>query len=471
MTRDNFYEVKRVAVSSLQLDTYNPRIRHGQDQKDCIARILRDRENFLNLLKDIAANGLSIEHILVSKNEAGKWVVRDGNRRITALKLLNRPNLALPDHGLVTLISRIRDAHADRIPARVNCMACDDEATISAYLERKHTGVNAGVGQKPWSAVLIALFNLHAGIGDQNRRAAQLLLWAEENGMQIDDEFPITTLTRGLSTETLQLIGFRIENDSLVPTVSPEKAAAMVGRVMGDIAEGRVNVKRDAEDGSIFTKDAQRKYFRAVRDAFAALPDTPVRQEGGGVAPAERTPRNVAAPVDEAASTAEQAAAAAATHRQPAAVRPAWERPCLFGRRRRSSPDFSIPANESKAISVVAELRSMNPGDTPIATAMLLRYLIELSNTRYRQANNLRINPQESLHRLIANSAEHMKQADLIDQGQLDVVLRYTREEQSMLHIRTLQSYVHNPNFHPNAQALNTFWDEIGCFVCACWAE
>lgn len=467
MTRENFYDVKRVAVSSLQLDTYNPRIRHGQDQKDCIARILRDRENFLNLLKDIATNGLSIEHILISKNEAGKWVVRDGNRRITALKLLNRPNLALPNQGLVTLISRIRDAHADRIPSKVNCMACDDEATISAYLERKHTGANAGVGQKPWSAVLIGFFNLHAGINDQYRRAAQLLLWAEENGMQIDDEFPITTLTRGLSAETLQLIGFRIENDSLVPAVSSEKAAAMVGRVIRDIAEGRVNVKRDAEEGSIFTKEAQRKYFRAVRDAFVSLPDTLARQEGDGAARTEQNPRNAAVPANHTDRAAQPDTVAAAMRRQPAAARPAWERPCLFGRRRGSPPNFAIPANEAKAISVVAELRSMNPGGTPIATAMLLRYLIELSNTRYRQANNLRA--QEVLHRAIASSAEHMKQAGLIDQGQLDVVLRYTREEQSMLHIKTLQSYLHNPNFHPNGQTLNTFWDEIGCFVRACW--
>ncbi len=467
MSRHQFYEVKRVSVSSLLLDTYNPRIRHGQDQKDCISRILRDRDNFLSLLKDIAANGLSIEHIVVSKNDNGKWVVRDGNRRVTALKLLNRPSLALPDTALVSLITRIRDAHAADIPSKISCMACDDEETISSFLKRKHTGANAGIGQKSWSAVLIALFNLHAGITDQNRRAAQLLLWAEENGMQIDDEFPITTLTRGLSSETLQLIGFNIENDEIAPVVSTQKAYAMVERVVGDIAHGRVHVKRDSEEGSIFTKDNQRKYFRSVRDAFADQPDEPTPARSPITAPpATDSPQDERLDNEDHSRTDNPDTRPA--RRQPSPTKPAWDRPCVFGRRKGTPPGFIIPDSEPKAISVLAELRGLNPMETPICAAMLLRYLIELSNTRYRLAHSLR--QQDYLHKSIAHSAEHMKAAGLLSQGELDVILRYTREEQSMLHIKTLQAYIHRSNFHPNGQAINTFWDEIGCFIAACWA-
>lgn len=471
MARDHFYEVKKVSISALQLDTFNPRIRHGQDQNDCISRILRDRDNFLNLLKDIAANGLSPEHILVSKNPEGKWVVRDGNRRVTALKLLNRPTLALPDNGLVTLISRIRDAHADNIPKKLNCLACDDENEISAYLERKHTGVNAGIGQKGWSALLKSLFNLHAGIADQNRRAAQLLLWAEEQGMHIDDEYPITTLVRGLNADTLKLIGFAIENDAIVPLVSLEKAFAMAERVINDIAEGKIHVKRDVEDGSIFTKAAQLKYFKAVRDSFGDQPDAPAPQPRAATSPAADAPQTTPPQATPATPQAESAPEPGPQRRQPNAAKPAWDRPCLFGRRANSAPGFIIPESEPKAISVVGELRRVDPKNTPIACAMLLRYLLELSNEYYRRQNGLRISQQDSLHRSIANSSEHMKTANRIDPAEHDLILRYTRDEESMLHVKTLQAYIHKPNFHPNAQAMNTFWDEIGSFVRACWAE
>lgn len=469
MARDHFYEVKKVAISALQLDTYNPRIRHGQDQNDCIARILRDRDNFLNLLKDIAEHGLSPEHILVSKNANGKWIVRDGNRRVTALKLLNRPNLALPDSGLMTLVARIRDAHADNIPKKLNCLACDEEDEISAYLERKHTGVNAGIGQKSWSALLKSLFNLHAGIADQNRRAAQLLLWAEEHGMRIDDEYPITTLVRGLNADTLKLIGFTIENDAIIPIIAIDKAYAMAERVITDIGEGKIHVKRDTDEGSIFTKAAQLKYFRSVRDRLAGQTDEPApsRPETSNqpVNTAPALPAETSPDEPSANSPAEEPLA----RRQPSAAKPAWDRPCLFGKRPNSAPGFIIPEEEPKAISVVAELRRLNPSATPIACAMLLRYLIELSNTHYRQTKNLRINQNDSLHRTIANSSEHMKTNGRIANDEHDLILRYTRDEESMLHIKTLQAYIHKPNFHPNGQAINTFWDEIGCFVKACW--
>lgn len=472
MSRNQFYEAKRIAVSSLRLDTRNPRIRHGQDQKDCIMRILRDRDNFLALLKDIAANGITIEPIVVSKNEAEKWVVRDGNRRITALKLLNRPSLALPDTALVSLISRIREAHIENIPSKVSCFASDDEAAILSYLKLKHTGENSGIGQKSWSAVLIALFNLHTGVNDQNRRAAQLLLWAEENGLRINDDFQITTLSRGLNIDTLELIGFKIENDNIIPKISIPKAFAMVEYVINDITEGRINVKRDGEDGSIFTKESQLRYFRKVRDVFAEQPDEPTPPSPPAGDP-PHDPVDGAPPQydDNPQDTPQDIPPPAGRPTPPGGpIKPAWDRPCLFGRRKKSTPGFSIPDSEPKARSVVAELRGLNPMESPIAVAMLLRYLIELSNTRYRQAHPS-LRQQDHLHRGIATSAEHMKGAERLTQDELDVILRYTREEQSMLHIKTLQAYIHRPNFHPNGQTLNTFWDEIGCFVKACWAE
>lgn len=465
MSRHNFYEVKRISISTLLLDTYNPRIRHGQDQKDCIVRILRDRDNFLSLLKDIAANGLSIEHIIISKNETGKWIVRDGNRRVTALKLLNRPSLALPDTALVNLITRIQNAHIENIPKKVNCMTCDDEDTISSFLMRKHTGANAGIGQKAWSAVLISLFNLHAGITDQNRRAAQLLLWAEENGLQIEDDFPITTLTRGLNADTLEIIGFEIKDECLIPTIPIQKAYAIVERVINDIAHGHINVKRDSEEGSIFTKENQRKYFRKVRDLFSDMPDTSEQEPKSNQAPTENQLQNE----PNTNNQLQETFSADKKQRQKKPIKPAWDRPCIFGRRKGSAPDFIIPDSEPKAISVVAELKGLNPTGTPIATAMMLRYLIELSNAHYRQVNSLR--QLDTLHKSIANSAEHMKNTGLVSQEQLDVILRYTLSEQSMLHIKTLQAYIHRANFHPNGQAINTFWDEIGCFVLACWAR
>ncbi len=471
MSRKKHYHVPAVPITDLLLDTHNPRIRHGQDQNDCIARILRERESFLNLLKDIASDGLTPDHILVSKDTEGKWVVRDGNRRITALKLLNQPTLCLPDSGLVNLIGRIADAEAANIPEMIDCLACDDERTILKYLERKHTGENSGAGQRNWSALLKSLFNLQLKASDQNRRAAQLVQWVEEQGMQVEDDFNITNLQRGLNATTLALIGFAIENDALKPTLPVPQAYALAARVVNDVATKRINVTRTGEPGSIFTSDEQLAYFQRVRAEVGPAPQSQATANESPSPEASTTaPGSAPSPKAEAPATTSPDTPEGEPKPEPKPQSPTkapWDRVCLFGPRKNASPGITIPASETKARSIIVELRNLNPNVTPLSTAMLLRALLELSNDYYRERKSLK--PEQYLHKSMATTADHMQTAGLMSKQQHDLVMRYTRTEEGMLHVKTVQAYLHKDNFHPNAQVLNTFWDEIGCFVVACW--
>lgn len=474
MSREHFYLVSDISVSELLLDTNNPRIRHGEDQNDCIARILRDKDSFLNLLKDIAAEGLSPDHILVSKNAAGKWVVRDGNRRTTALKLLNRPEQCLPDQALEQIVRRVAQAANGSIPSAISCLACDDESAIMDYLERKHTGENAGVGQRNWSALLKSLFNLHTGTSDPNKRAAQVVLWVEEQGLRVDDDFPLTNLSRALTAETLQLIGFGILNDQLIPTLPLPQAYALAGRVVSDVASGRVHVRRDDSEGSIYSTTAQLAYFRRVRaeigpadmgdggdsgvqppaERGAGAPPHPRSNASGHGIPDDRTPL----------ANAESAAAPPPERRPPSPSTPSWERPGLFIRKH---PGFAIPAGHTKVSNIITELKHLQVKVTPHAVAMVFRTLVELSEDHYRTRHG--IADADSFIKRIARAADHMRAAGTLSQGQHEVVISRSRETGGMLHAITLHKYVHSPDFHPSYQTLNTLWDELGCFVAACW--
>ncbi len=489
MARDKFYRVADVPVTELLLDTNNPRIRHGEDQNDCIARILRDRDNFVNLLKDVAAEGLSPEHVLVSKNAEGKWVVRDGNRRLTVLKLLNQPELAQPDQRLEQLIRRVAESANGKIPKRIECIACDDEAEIVAYLERKHTGENAGVGQRNWSALLKSLFNLHSGISDANRRATQLVLWVEGQNMRVEDDFPITTLNRGLTGETLRLIGFDVRDDELTPILPIPQAYALAARVISDVMSGRVNVQRDGSEGSWYSASEQLAYFKRIRAEIgpwgddddsggpSAEPFEPnanhssPSHEGGAPAPSEKTLVTVGRPENshEAESRAENIGPPPTTGgRLPSAPKTApWQRTYLFGNRRNSSPGFSVPSSEKKVQQIVVELRNLSVIDHPLAVTMLMRVLLELSDTFYRERNAL--SRKDSLRENIAASADHMKEGQRLTKQQHRAVLTQTRGEAGLLHVTTIQALVHERTFHPTQQNVNTTWDELACFVAACW--
>ncbi|MBP7467065.1 MAG: hypothetical protein KA733_00430 [Thauera sp.] len=475
MARDKFYRVADVPVTELLLDTNNPRIRHGEDQNDCIARILRDRDNFVNLLKDVAAEGLSPEHVLVSKNAEGKWVVRDGNRRLTVLKLLNQPELAQPDQRLEQLIRRVAESANGKIPKRIECIACDDEAEIVAYLERKHTGENAGVGQRNWSALLKSLFNLQARINDPNKRAAQLVLWVEEHGLRVEDNFPLTNLNRALNSDTLQLIGFRVLNDQLVPTLPVVQAYALAARVISDVASGRVHVRRDDSEGSIYSAADQTAYFHRVRSEIGPAIDsseTVVSAEsracdGTATTPQEREEDEGCGRVVDPApqpDAGNDPPPPTPTRRPLAPYTPSWDRPSLFPRRH---PGFSLPSGHTKVANIITELRGLKVKETPLAVAMVFRTLIELSEDHYRTQHG--IPDAETFVKRIARAADHMRKAGTLSDGQHQVVIRRSREDGGILHATTLHKYVHSADFHPTFQTLNSLWDELGCFVAACW--
>lgn len=462
MSRESFYLAPNVPVRDLLLDTRNPRIRQGLDQNDCILRLLKDRQNFMNLLKDIARSGLLPEHILVSKNDSGKWVVRDGNRRVAALKLLDNPSLCGPDSKLTHQINQIISQPGIVVPKEIDCLACDDETKILDYLERKHTGENEGIGQRNWTALLKSLFNIQTGSTDQYKRAAQVLTWLEKHDLQIDDGFEISTLQRGLNSETLGLIGFEVVEDELVPSLPEHQTYALAAKVVMDIASGTVNVKRDGGEGSIYTPDSQLAYFKAIRrtlgpEPLEDRPDIVDRDEkpdnrGGSSGPSgkQSTPETVVPP------------------RKSSPLSSPQDRQCIFGRRRNSPPGFHVPDSEPKVRSIIVELRRLDPHETPLAVNMLFRALLELSNNHFRERAGL--HKEQTLHRSIASSADRMLEINTLSPEQHEVVMRYTRGEDNILHVKNIQSYIHKTTSHPSGMVINTVWDEISCFIKACWS-
>ena len=86
-------QFRDIALSKIDLNTENDR--HGPlpSQRHCIQWMLDNLgDEIYRLAKDIAKNGLSLlDNILVLSSGSGRYVVWEGNRRITALKLLDNP--------------------------------------------------------------------------------------------------------------------------------------------------------------------------------------------------------------------------------------------------------------------------------------------------------------------------------------------------------------------------------------------
>ncbi|UBR49169.1 ParB N-terminal domain-containing protein [Halomonas sp. FeN2] len=484
MSRRNF-TIEEVSVDDLLLDVGNARIRTGADQRDCIEKILAKEDQMLTLIQDIAENGLTTMPILIQPLDDGKWLVWDGNRRTTALKLLRHPERC-PVEYLKPKIKKIAEEFTDSILDKVECLSSNDIQSLEKEVIARHSGAMGGAGQLPWAAYMKAVFSLNHNGATDYRRAGKYLLWAESKGLVVEDDFPITNLHRFFTKENIVLLGFEVQSDDSLKLMIPEVTAkSMAVKIISDFGGGK-------PVREVFSPESAKSYLYEVRESVGLNAncenqdvsnfDTGARAEGeSGLNSQESSSSNETAGINhESASNNSQSNGSndvepekpAGTGSQvKGTVSASWERPGLFPRGKDGIP---IPSVHKKAKNIVAELRRLKtngnkstPG-TPIAVAMLLRALIEISTENY--CNNFSdVKKDQDFTKQVAKVADHMLDSGFIAKDQHEVVMRQTRSSESMLHIKTIQKYVHSASFHPTGQILNSLWDEISVYIGVCW--
>ncbi|WP_313281589.1 ParB/Srx family N-terminal domain-containing protein [Delftia tsuruhatensis] len=473
MTRKHFEIVTDVPIVDVLLDTRNPRIRDGSDQADCISRILRKEDQLITLMKDIAENGLTTMPIL-AKPYGDKWVVVDGNRRITALKLLNDAELC-PLENLKHQIKNIASTHTDNIFNKVDLLTSSNDEVIAKEILSRHSGAQGGAGQLNWNAYMRTVFQINNNHPIDYKRPGQYALWAEKNGISVDDDFPITSLQRFFTSENLEKLGFSIVDDELNPILPLHIVKRMAQIVLSDFGS-TINVD-DVRTGS-----KANEYIQTVRSRVGLVETEPAKKDpteadsssGNGSNDFSRNNSSgksdenpdvtepTEPPKDDISGDGEETPA----KRVNTPATPSWDRKKVFGKK---APGIGIPGSEAKATNILSELRKIDVKESPIAACMLMRGLIELSDKYYREKNKL-----EDLSKLgknIVRSATHMRDSQQLTKSEFDSVKRFAdpNTQDDLLHVETLQKIMHRETHHPNFQIVNSFWDNISPFVKACW--
>lgn len=147
-----------IEVENLQLDLYNPRLpksKQGKDENTVIEYLLLEAAT-TELMESIGENDFFAgEMLLVIPNEKedGKFVVVEGNRRLTAVLLLNNPKLATVKKVATKEISE----KAKHKPTELPCLVFEKRSDIQQYLGFVHI-----TGKKSWRMLEKAryLYNL-----------------------------------------------------------------------------------------------------------------------------------------------------------------------------------------------------------------------------------------------------------------------------------------------------------------------
>lgn len=208
---------KQVALKDIYLDSNNPRHNPINSEKAIIAQLLKT-ENVKKLAKHITTEGTTspLENIGVypSTDKPGSYIVAEGNRRICALKLLNKPELA-SEEADIAYFKKLSGTF--NRTSKIDTIVFDSRVEAEPWMELRHGGEQDGVGLNPWDPTQKTRFNGQRGKKDPNAQALMLIDYAESKELvksELLEKIKLTTVTRFLGNPVFRnMLGLKNKSD------------------------------------------------------------------------------------------------------------------------------------------------------------------------------------------------------------------------------------------------------------------
>jgi hypothetical protein len=445
-------------VTNLLLDTENPRLTEGQrSQAETIHAILRaEGPKTLALAQTIANEGLSpMERLIViaAPSDPGFFVVLEGNRRVTALKMLAEPAVAEAVLKPVQLknLRKWSAAYGKRGEiVTAECVLFPTREDADVWIERRHRGDQGGVGVVRWGATESARFD--ARRTGKRSPELQVLDFVAERG-NLDQatrdklhDVSITNLKRLIRDESVRdVIGITLSPDGQVSTALPEQEALKgLTRIVGDLANERLKVSE------IYEAKNRKDYLSRFRKS-----ELPSR---GAVKSSSRPLMGPSSAEDSGGG------AAAGGKRYTKVPRP---RATLV------PGTCACAVRGAKLVNIYSELRRLRLEDFPNSAGVLFRVFLELSVDAVIEQQKLMSESQargSKLRDKISKVADHLASSGKLSDKQVRAVKK-TASSQHFISgsVTTLHEYVHNTNFSPSPADLRAAWDNSQVFLEAIW--
>ena len=439
-----------LSIDELLLDQENPRLGATVSQSEALAGIVAlSPEYFRNLMASIRDDGLDPGdslYVVRSDDNDEDFVVLEGNRRLSALKVLSNPDL-LAGTDLAESVTKplVREATGfDRSGVEpIRCVRFDDREAANDWIRRRHTGVASGEGRIRWKPLDIQRFSndyttidviefvgRNAGYSKTEWDKAHAALGGGKS----------TNLTRLLESAAGQEhleISAKIDGERKTPILGtdPKWALAVLRRIVDDILSGDVDSRR--LNGA-----------RDIEKYFAALPQGLQRGEESTVA----NPK--------AFRDIRLAGSRATPPRKPPAKKK------LAPRKRKTLAPKTHPfdaTSSTKLGMLVSEAGLLNIERLPLSAAFVLRAIVELAVNDYMKKHNLSLGPPGGPEFDLTKKASDVV-GDLTSSGTVSGTdLRAFRNRlltrTSACSIQSLNGFVHNRYDLPSADDLRAGWE------------
>jgi hypothetical protein len=438
------HEIKILPVTMLDLNTENPRYEMVANQREAIQTMLADQgAKVLALTTDIVKNGLNpADPIIVAPhpNLPGKYVVLEGNRRVTGLKILINSNL-IPEKQkalqkrFAELLATPTSGNLDKVP----CLVFEEAEDAYRWVRLKHTGENQGVGVVSWDAQQKARFEER--FAGKSSYALQVLDFVKKDSGFADiadkiQKIPSSSLQRLLADPDVRdFLGIAIDEGRVVSNIVPEELRKPLRRIISDLSADGFRVK------DIYYKDDRLDYLETF--SKHETPDQTNATRRWRIV--ENNPPTVSA-------------------RPPKPSKPlSTQRHTLIPR------GCILHIRVKRANTIYKELKSLDLREFANAAAVTLRVFVELSLDAYIENAQMSISDGASLNKKVQLVADHLASAKALSQKELKPIRTAVSTENSVLSVHTFNAYVHSIHLSPSEHDLKVAWDNIQPFIQKVW--
>ncbi|WP_244624045.1 MULTISPECIES: hypothetical protein [unclassified Bosea (in: a-proteobacteria)] len=423
-------------LNSLVVNPANDRHGELENETGAIAQLFASQEQHMrNLAKDLVSKGEIFEPPLVFPS-GEKFIVADGNRRTTCLKLLSTPRRA-PTVELQIFFSELREQWKGKFPESIECRVETDRDRVDDILFRRHTGVQGGIGQSNWDDRMKNNFVIRTGKGNGLHIADEIEKLLKAASMLPSRKIPRSNMNRLLSAESLRnRLGISVRKGKLDFIREEQKTLQALQRVATDLATRNITLE------DIWDTESKLEYIDRL-DQEGVLPTAASKPK----TPSNPAPSSPLAPL------------------KPSQVK------LTFWPHIIPEVDYGITwtAHLQRHHEIWEELQfKLELDHHKNAISVLLRVLIELSIENYITSAPLTsIQRNDNLARKAIKVAEDMYIKNKIDKKYLGA-LKKLQQAEAIISIDTLNRYVHSPSFSVSPEHLKMLWGTLAAFVALC---
>lgn len=474
------YKTEKINISLLDLDTQNPRflmLYNDSHSQDDIINYLLKNENALEIVKSIYENKDFFEDSFCYVLEQnGRYIVKEGNRRIAALKALAEPSKYLTDLKFERFFVN-----------SVNCLIYNDVKALNEKIFNRHTQIEV----KSWSrlaqgAAIQEYLNKGGKLSDLKyikdyKNVYRLFkLWEATN--QIDSEYSNKfkslliegkraaiierffgredllikmdfSFNKNLSIDISNMNVFTNSIDAFIKWLNP----------LNTITAHHIN--KNTIQGYFDEVFSQNGYVSPQTNLFdsAEINKSPVKTEEDNII--EKSLENDKSFKNDELKNSNKISDNY-TERNSSGVR-IKENKSLLDRTTLFPTNFKLKIPKSRINDIYLEMKDLSDNNQKESFAIMTRIFLEFTVDDYGDKNiptykDKRENSNNfKLRARIICVAENMHSNDLLSDKELNAIKTTIDNEKSPVKIEALNQYVHNSKFSPDESSLKVFWDNI----------